>query len=80
MIDHLAGIWGYCGTCERWRHSTRWTPEESQEPRCPECGTPPALIERREGDHTVLDLALEVAVGPVGNRRFLSDGGGGERR
>lgn len=72
MIDHLSGIWGYCGSCERWRHSDRWE-DPGGGPRCPVCGSPPALIERRVGNHTELALDLEVAVGPVGNRRFLSD-------
>jgi hypothetical protein len=69
VIDHLAGIWGYCPSCERWRHSAAWA--EAGDPACPVCGNAPSLIERRSGDHTVLDLQLEVAVGPVGNRHFL---------
>ena len=65
----LTGLWGFCGPCERWRHADTW----GEPPACPVCGARPALIERLEGDHTVLSLELEVAVGPVGSRRFLSD-------
>jgi hypothetical protein len=69
VIDHLAGIWGYCSGCERWRYSTAW--HAAAAPACPECGTAPALLERRQGERTWIELQLEVAVGPVGNRRFL---------
>lgn len=69
MIDHLAGVWGYCPTCERWRYSDEW--RRSERPACPECGSFPSLLERRQGERTWLELKLEVAVGPVGNRHFL---------
>jgi hypothetical protein len=71
MIDHLAGTWGFCASCERWRCPDTWDTQAG--PACPVCASPPALIERRDGDHTVLDLALEVAIGPAGRRRFLED-------
>lgn len=64
-------IWGYCGACERWRCSDRWTTVEG--PACPVCGSPPLLLERLEGGRAVLRLDLEVAVGPVGRRSFLTE-------
>ena len=71
MIDHLSGVWGFCASCERWRCPTTWATPSG--PACPMCGATPSLLEHHEGDHTTLDLALEVAVGPPGQRTFLED-------
>lgn len=68
----IGPLWGYCGSCERWRCSDRWAVDGS-EPACPVCGGPPALLERVEEGRAKLALDLEVAVGPVGDRTFFPE-------
>jgi len=63
--------WGYCADCERWRYSSDWF--RSGEPACPVCSAVPWVVEQMDGDRLTTRMDLEVAVGPVGKRRFLSD-------
>ena len=69
----FSSLWGYCGACERWRCSERWAAAGLSTLACPECGSPPVLMEQVDGPKTVLRLNLEVAVGPVGDRSFFPD-------
>jgi hypothetical protein len=71
-MEPFSSLWGYCGACERWRCSEHWV-RGGDGPACPECGSPPVLMERLEDGKTVLRLNLEVAVGPVGDRSFLPE-------
>ncbi len=68
----IESLWGFCGKCERWRLSPAWS-STGGDTACPVCGNPPLLIEHVENGRARMRLDLEVAVGPVGDRRFLEN-------
>lgn len=60
-VPQPPAVWGFCGTCERWRLSAAW----GNPPACPDCGTRPQPLELWADGTGRVTLILELALSPA---------------